>query len=445
MYPRPNHFSDVTCMTQCPELRLQLILRMRKCPGNSRRFRPSALLQRDKTHPSTNNNEYVGIAMTKRKIRSEALVAVFTIYCLVDSTSALVPPKVMNKQYLPPPKFFTFRELSSPSSTNSPKDSFTICTYNVLHQDLISPQRYPTVKQTDVVFDPTRRLQMLRQDLKQLQPFTDLFCLEEMSPSTFAQFQQEFGSEYGSHLVKRQTNETPHHNALFYRKSKFQLMNHYRLNLHEHIQEFPEELKEHAESEFFAIANHFIFGNQKHLLVVTVHLHHDPRHDIVKYAEVCGLLTEVDRLQKELPGEDIRLVIAGDFNAQPSNQVYRLAVLGETPTRASLQEETMVRDEWLRKRQEWRPVYQHLFDQTPLRGHFSSVYAQSKSEGEQGHPRYTNLTDGFANTIDYILYGNRLKPLRLLELEAGLYEKEEFLPSLYHASDHVILWAELEC
>ena len=256
-------------------------------------------------------------------------------------------------------------------------------------------------------------------------------------------------------MIKRQSNDTPHHNALFYRKDKFQLVQHHAINLHEFLLDLPEELQTHQQSDFYAIANHFVFGKEEkqHVLVVSVHLHHDPRHDIVKYAEMSGLLTQVNRMAKEID-EQVRVVIAGDFNAQPSNQVYRLAVLGEPPSLMSLQEETMVQEAWLEKRREWLPLYQQVFDSTPLRGTFASVYAQtqktmsndnSKGDGERGHPRYTNLTDGFANTIDYILHGSNLKPLKLLEVNTDLYEKEDYLPSRYHASDHVILWAELEC
>lgn len=379
------------------------------------------------------------------------LVATFLTTWSFQPITALTPiqqPGAM--QNLPPPKTFKFQELAAPS--NPPSESFSICTYNVLHQELVSPKRYPTVVDTDVVFDPTRRLQLLRQDLKQLQPITDLFCFQEMSPTTYAEFQQELGEDYGSHMVKRQTDHKPLHNALFYRKSKFRLIQHYAINLHDFMPELPKELQDpHQQLEFYAIANHFIVGKQqqqppKHLLVVTVHLHHDPRHDVVKYAEMSGLLTHIDRLAKQIGNQDddVRIVIAGDFNAQPSNQVYRLAVLGEAPTLASLQAETMVQPEWLQQRQEWLPLYQQIFDSTPLRGQCASVYAQSKSGGERGHPRYTNLTDGFTNTIDYILHYNKLQPLKLLVVDTDLYEKEDYLPSRYHASDHVLLWAEFE-
>ena len=39
----------------------------------------------------------------------------------------------------------------------------------------------------------------------------------------------------------------------------------------------------------------------------------------------------------------------------------------------------------------------------------------------------------------------RLTPIKMLELDTETYEKEEFLPSSLHTSDHAILLAEIKC
>ncbi|CAB9531797.1 Carbon catabolite repressor protein 4 homolog (Partial), partial [Seminavis robusta] len=193
-------------------------------------------------------------------------------------------------------------------------------------------------------------------------------------------------------------------------------------------------------------------NKKKHLLVMMAHLHHNPVDDVIKYAEMSQLLNSVACIRQTIRTnsnneDDVFTIVVGDFNAQPTNQVYRLAVMGGTPTLSSLQEETMVLPAWLEQRQAWLPLYQQIYQQTTMVGTLDSVYSvYNEKGGECGHPRYTNLTDGFKNNIDYILYDkSKLCPIRLLELDVATYEKEDYLPSQFHASDHVPLWAEFEC
>jgi len=405
---------------------------------------------------------------------------------------------------LPPPKALKFCQLAAadveePSedttaSSSSMTTTISICTYNVLIQEFISPDRYPTVQHTDLVFDYDRRRKMLMQDIQQLKFHnTDIFCLEEMSLQTFQDIRMVLGNdddEYGSHLVKRQIDK-PLHNAMFYNKSKLQLERHYDVNLHKDLRLLPETLlrSEHIcllpfrDLEFHAICNHFTIRasntskgkneqdkkeKRKHLLVMMAHLHHNPYHDVIKYAQMSCLINELTRISNDLIEQqgihqkDIYTVICGDLNAQPSNQVYHL-IMNEEPTEQSLEQETMVRQEWLQQRKQWLPLYEQIYERTNVSffyKHIASVYgmyhtlnddntaaaAAAAAAGERGHPKYTNLTDSFTNAIDYIFYDKtKLKPTQLLEIDTELYEKEDFLPNSLHPSDHVILWARLQC
>jgi len=422
---------------------------------------------------------------------------------------------------LPPPKTLKFRSLATRQDRNEASDvaaatkpTFSLCTYNVLIQEFVSPQRYPTVVDHERVFDRHRRRRMIQRDLQQMRPVTDIFCLEEVCPESYQDFLEALNDNknhdsndnkkvhFEGHLMRRQRNR-PLHNAMFYNTSKFHLEGHYDINLHDkglsHLSlphDNSEWIKNFQALKFHTICNHFTFrpSPQHHLLVMMAHLHHNPLEDVIKYAEMSGLLQELNVIYQQIcinhmahqplstnkdhdsNGDNNRpvvyVVFAGDFNAQPTNQVYRL-IMGEPPTLQSLQEETMVRPEWLQRRQqEWFPLYQQIYQQTYNNtsgsasvvssllepndgGNFASVYSAYNDDnhnseddrgGEKGHPRYTNLTHDFANTIDYIFYDTRrLLPLRLLELDTETYEKEDFLPSSLHASDHVILWTEFQC
>ena len=210
----------------------------------------------------------------------------------------------------------------------------------------MSPERYPTFQNIDLVLNKQRRQKMLVQDIQQLQPHVDIFYCEEMCPETFHDFQMALGDDYAGDLVKRQFNR-PLHNAMFYNKSKFRLEQYYDVNLHKGLTdlELQESLLKFKDLEFRTICNHFSFQQKadaakKHLLVMMTHLHHDPQHDVIKYAEMSELLNNLSRIHQQLTRQglsdnDIYVVLAGDFNAQPSNQVYHLSQ-GEKPTQESL-------------------------------------------------------------------------------------------------------------
>eukprot|EP00286_Rhodomonas_abbreviata_P007721 CAMPEP_0181327324 /NCGR_PEP_ID=MMETSP1101-20121128/22036_1 /TAXON_ID=46948 /ORGANISM="Rhodomonas abbreviata, Strain Caron Lab Isolate" /LENGTH=356 /DNA_ID=CAMNT_0023435967 /DNA_START=151 /DNA_END=1221 /DNA_ORIENTATION=- len=346
-----------------------------------------------------------------------------------------------------PRKEFNFRQLSTVAASDL---TFRLCTYNVLVQDFVCAERYPTVKDTALVFNAERRRKMLVQDVQQAN--ADIFCFEEIWAALYADIEKALGDDYSGQIVCRQ-DQPVLHNAMFFRKSKFTLENNYVLNLNRELSsmdDFPKELEEFKTKQLNTLCNHFSImqGEKKlHLIVLMAHFHHRPDHDLVKYAEMSCLLNDLRRVtdKAEESSEDVFVVVAGDFNAQPLNQVYSLA-MGEKPTMEALEQESMVTPEWLEQRKGWFPLYEKIYANTTpsFFGKLGSVYSVYTPEFERGHPKYTNLTDGFYNNIDYIFHGLRLQPTKLLELDHATYEKEEFLPSSLHASDHVMLMAELK-
>ena len=71
---------------------------------------------------------------------------------------------------------------------------------------------------------------------------------------------------------------------------------------------------------------------------------------------------------------------------------------------------------------------------------------QGRGQGT-GEPIFTNCTDGFFGTLDYIFYtDDTLAPLSLLELptEGECRSKYGGLPNTQCSSDHVSLMAEFQ-
>lgn len=68
---------------------------------------------------------------------------------------------------------------------------------------------------------------------------------------------------------------------------------------------------------------------------------------------------------------------------------------------------------------------------------FKSAFAEYSENGE---PEFTNFTDGFKGTLDYIFYSPGFKPLEIDELFTDI-EDGAPLPQSGYPSDHIALSA----
>jgi len=61
------------------------------------------------------------------------------------------------------------------------------------------------------------------------------------------------------------------------------------------------------------------------------------------------------------------------------------------------------------------------------------------------HPEFTNFTECFQGTLDYIFYSKQYVPIKLLKLPTkNDIIKEEYLPNSIHPSDHVKIYCEFK-
>eukprot|EP00250_Pteridium_aquilinum_P005902 c15920_g1_i2 orf=371-895(+) len=146
-------------------------------------------------------------------------------------------------------------------------------------------------------------------------------------------------------------------------------------------------------------------------VLANTHIYWDPDWADVKLAQAKHLLARVSRFQSLLVTKlksEIPVVVCGDFNSMPGDQVYNyLTSVDETS-----------KD-------------QRRSDGLPLR----SLYAAVK-----GEPAFTNCTPDFTGTLDYIFFSSldSLKPVSLLQVPIA--ESEDVkggLPNYSHPSDHL--------
>ncbi|XP_030948064.1 carbon catabolite repressor protein 4 homolog 4 [Quercus lobata] len=157
------------------------------------------------------------------------------------------------------------------------------------------------------------------------------------------------------------------------------------------------------------------------VIVANTHLYWDPEWADVKLAQAKYLLSRL-ALFRTLVSDRLEctpsVVVAGDFNSTPGDQVYQYLISGNSPLAPDVE----------------------CLEDMPLP--LCSVYAFTR-----GEPPFTNCTPDFTNTLDYILFSptDNIKPVSLLELpELDSSDVVGGLPNYSHPSDHLPIGAEFE-
>ncbi|KAL0393810.1 UNVERIFIED_CONTAM: Carbon catabolite repressor protein 44 [Sesamum latifolium] len=159
--------------------------------------------------------------------------------------------------------------------------------------------------------------------------------------------------------------------------------------------------------------------SSRHVIIANTHLYWDPEWADVKIAQAKYLLSRLAGF-KDLVSDKFDcsppIILAGDFNSVPGDQVHQYLVSGAN----SMGPETV--------------------DDLPMP--LSSVYASTR-----GEPDFTNCTPGFTGTLDYIFFSpsGDIKPVSYLELPgAESCDVIGGLPNYFHPSDHLPIGAEFE-
>ncbi|KAG6389626.1 hypothetical protein SASPL_151098 [Salvia splendens] len=156
-----------------------------------------------------------------------------------------------------------------------------------------------------------------------------------------------------------------------------------------------------------------------YVIIANTHIYWDPEWADVKIAQVKYLLSRLAEFKMLVAKKfdcSPSLIVAGDFNSTPGDQVYQYLVSGTSG------------------------MGPESVDDLPIP--LASVYAFAG-----GEPEFTNCTPGFTGTLDYILFSpdQGVKPVNYLELPvAESPDVSSGLPNYYHPSDHLPIGAEFE-
>lgn len=357
------------------------------------------------------------------------------------------------------PKFISVEGVDIHSRTKPDGLRFSLVSYNILAQVYVKSSFFPYSPPSSLKWK--YRSNSILDVLKNLG--ADFFCLQEVDEfdSFYKGKMQELG--YSSIYMKRSGEKKRDGCGIFYKHDRAELLLEEKIEYNDLVKTIqdenssngdeqnnvqttqPDKQKDDAtkagptsgtvdrgdpndphvrlKRDCVGILAAFKFNgpSQQFLIVANTHIYWDPEWADVKIAQVKYLLSRLSQF-KTLVSDRYEckpeVIVAGDFNSQPGDPVYRYLISGNPSS------------ELITDCIEEHPI--------PL----SSVYASTR-----GEPLFTNYTPGFTGTLDYILFcpSDHMKPISYLELpDSEAADIVGGLPNLSHPSDHLPIGAEFE-
>ena len=334
------------------------------------------------------------------------------------------------------------------------------------------------------------RLDNIINEIKQINP--EIFCLQEATFDIIeSHIKKNFEKDY--ELICHENEGSSLMNVIGIKKERFEILSESKViifnrdlklkNNNDNNYEENED-SENENEDYFYYNKIYVKGNRgiinlsikdklvknKIINLFCVHFPWKPIFDYQK-ARIMGLIFDLI-LRKKIPN----VIIAGDFNSIPNSIVLRMVYYQDWEAEMSqnkeyinnnfthnnkelnLIKETMNKME---KRENFENMIKYLmklskeiWDKYKIQSAYDDYRCEVKGQKFgflRNHPKYTNYTNKFIDTIDYIFYSkslNKIKILKIPDIEKEMsYEKEKtkiFLPNEKHPSDHLKLAVNFE-
>ncbi|XP_042235783.1 uncharacterized protein LOC121875338 isoform X2 [Homarus americanus] len=209
------------------------------------------------------------------------------------------------------------REVMDGRNVNVGDTMFTAMSYNVLGQTLLASNMYLYSSCKEEHLSWPYRWALLQHEIGDLEP--DVLMLQEVQASHYHSHYLPWLTFQGyDGLYKKRTGLKDDGCAIFFKKSKFALIEHSSV---EYLQPEAKEVLDRDNIGLLAKLSPVSQPNSPALCVATTHLLFNPRRHDVKLAQVVLLLAEIDRLSYtgEQGGRSqyCPVILTGDFNAEP--------------------------------------------------------------------------------------------------------------------------------
>ncbi|XP_039479143.1 2',5'-phosphodiesterase 12 [Drosophila santomea] len=359
-----------------------------------------------------------------------------------------VVEKISNSAVLESPGSCPFqdRHRHTPNSLSAPHE-MRVVSYNLL-ADLYASSDY--AGSTLFSYCPAKYLQMdYRKPLfinEIIGYNADILCLQEVDQRIFDFDLKEILEQppYNYHGVMAPKGKCAEGVAIFYRNSRFELLDSQVLHLGSNIPVLPvfeslwNKVKVNAQlaericdrSTTLQTCLLRIKDTDNYVLVANTHLYFHPDADHIRLLQMGFSMLFVEHsVSKALKDfnisspKNIGLIFCGDFNSVPECGIYKLMT-------EQLAERTL---------EDWRSNSEQAVSNVELSQPF-------KMGSAYGAPEYTHYTTLFSGCLDYVFYQNdRFELLKVVPLPTEEELKANAaIPSAVFPSDHVALVADLK-
>ena len=322
------------------------------------------------------------------------------------------------------------------------RKSFTILSYNILSQ------RFMKRKEIKSLCLETRIPKIIN-EINQENP--DIFCLQE---STFDVYQKYFSKSFNEYeIIKYENDGSNLMNLIGIKKNRFTILNECKFDLSNKIIDI---------SGNRGVINVKIKDNFMKNKIISLFCVHFPWKPIYEYQKARILLMIFEFI---LYNKNENIIISGDFNSIPNSiplrMIYYQDFINEfnenkeyigdfvfNKNEINLMKELKQK---IKKRENFRNIINRIFEISKLvfeKYFLRSVYDEYKINKNdlkfnylRNHPDYTNYTNSFINTIDYIIYSKFLEKVKIKKIPII---NNDYLPNENYPSDHLKLFAEFQ-
>ena len=208
---------------------------------------------------------------------------------------------------------------------------FSLMTYNILSQDLISNFKELYYHCSSSSLNWTHRGERICKELKEANP--DIICLQEVNFKHYHQYYKPFLTNQGySGLYKKKTGLRKDGCALYYKTNKFTLSKSVELEFYRKDLNY---LLNRDNVAIIGVLSPKRFKNKKpysKLILATTHLLFNPNRGDIKLAQLRLLLAELDRVvslyAKANQDSQLSVILCGDMNTQPNSPLYKFITDG---------------------------------------------------------------------------------------------------------------------
>lgn len=162
----------------------------------------------------------------------------------------------------------------------------------------------------------------------------DIMCFQEFEQETCDYLMEQLSKDRNlhAHYIQRVHKEHKDGCGIFYDTDKFTLVQEVEINLN-NAKPLLGDVKKNKKlwQDTFNVGQIVLLKTntpeQHHVLVANAHIYFRPQSDIVKYAQVAYMMSEIHRVTEEFKamdtyaGQEVHVIYAGDFNSMPESAV----------------------------------------------------------------------------------------------------------------------------